>query len=54
MVQAGQVKHIALSEVGPKSLRRAAAVHPIVDLQIEYSLISRDIEEAILPTCREL
>jgi aryl-alcohol dehydrogenase-like predicted oxidoreductase len=54
MVQAGYVWHIALSEVGPKSLRRAAAVHPIVDLQIEYSLLSRDIEDEILPTCREL
>jgi aryl-alcohol dehydrogenase-like predicted oxidoreductase len=54
MVQAGYVRHIALSEVGPQSLRRAAAVHPIADLQIEYSLLTRDIEEAILPTCREL
>jgi aryl-alcohol dehydrogenase-like predicted oxidoreductase len=54
MVQAGYVRHIALSEVGPLSLRRAAAVHPIADLQIEYSLLTRDIEEAILPTCREL
>jgi aryl-alcohol dehydrogenase-like predicted oxidoreductase len=54
MVEAGYVRHIALSEVGPKSLRRAAAVHPIVDLQIEYSLLSRDVEDEILPTCREL
>jgi aryl-alcohol dehydrogenase-like predicted oxidoreductase len=54
MVQAGYVRHIALSEVGPQSLRRAAAVHPIADLQIEYSLLTRDIEDAILPTCREL
>jgi aryl-alcohol dehydrogenase-like predicted oxidoreductase len=54
MIQAGYVRHIALSEVGPQSLRRAAAVHPIADLQIEYSLLTRDIEEAILPTCREL
>jgi aryl-alcohol dehydrogenase-like predicted oxidoreductase len=54
MVQAGYVRHIGLSEVGPETIRRAAAVHPIVDLQIEYSLISRGIEAAILPTCRAL
>lgn len=54
MVRAGYVRHIGLSEVGPETLRRAAAVHPIADLQIEYSLISRGIEAAILPTCREL
>lgn len=54
MVKAGYVRHIGLSEVGVDTLRRAAAVHPICDLQIEYSLISRGIETAILPTCREL
>ncbi|MGH8201394.1 MAG: aldo/keto reductase [Steroidobacteraceae bacterium] len=54
MVKAGYVRHIGLSEVGPATLRRAAAVHPICDLQIEYSLISRGIEAAILPTAREL
>lgn len=54
MVQAGHVRHIGLSEVGPETIRRAAAVHPIVDLQIEYSLISRGIEDGILATCREL
>ncbi len=54
MVKAGYVRHIGLSEVGPDTLRRAAAVHPICDLQIEYSIISRSIERAILPTCREL
>jgi aryl-alcohol dehydrogenase-like predicted oxidoreductase len=54
MVSAGYVKHIGLSEVGAETLRRAAAVHPIADLQIEYSLMSRSIEESILPTCREL
>jgi len=54
MVQAGFVRHIGLSEVGADTLRRAAAVHPIVDLQIEYALISRGIEEQILPTAREL
>jgi len=54
MVKAGYVRHIGLSEVGSATLRRAAAVHPIVDLQIEYALISRGIEADILPTCREL
>jgi aryl-alcohol dehydrogenase-like predicted oxidoreductase len=54
MVKAGYVRHIGLSEVGPDTLRRAAAVHPIADLQIEYSLFSRGIEAAILPTAREL
>jgi aryl-alcohol dehydrogenase-like predicted oxidoreductase len=54
LVQAGYVRHIGLSEVGPETIRRAAAVHPIADLQIEYSLVSRGIEESILPTCREL
>ena len=54
MVKAGYVRHIGLSEVGADTIRRASAVHPISDLQIEYSLISRGIEEEILPTCREL
>ncbi len=54
MIKAGYVRHIGLSEVGAETIRRAAAVHPIVDLQIEYSLISRGIEEAILPACRDL
>ena len=54
MVTAGYVRHIGLSEVGPDTIRRAAAAHSICDLQIEYSLISRGIEEDILPTCREL
>ncbi|WP_044561983.1 aldo/keto reductase [Azospirillum sp. B4] len=54
MVKAGYVRHIGLSEVGSGTLRRAAAVHPIVDLQIEYSLISRGIERDILATCRDL
>ncbi|MFF0216295.1 aldo/keto reductase [Streptomyces vinaceus] len=53
-VQAGHVRHIGLSEVGADTLRRAAAVAPISDLQIEYSLISRGIEAEILPTAREL
>jgi aryl-alcohol dehydrogenase-like predicted oxidoreductase len=54
MVKAGYVHYIGLSEVGAETLRRAAAVHPICDLQIEYSLISRGIESRILPTAREL
>jgi len=54
LVQAGYVRHIGLSEVGAETIRRAAAVHPICDLQIEYSLISRGIEDRILGVCREL
>ncbi|MFG2137468.1 aldo/keto reductase [Streptomyces sp. NPDC048650] len=54
LVEAGHVRHIGLSEVGAETLRRAAAVAPISDLQIEYSLISRGIEDDILPTAREL
>ncbi|MEV6098103.1 aldo/keto reductase [Nocardia sp. NPDC051981] len=54
LVQAGYIRHIGLSEVGAETLRRAAAVHPIVDLQIEYSLVSRGIEAEILPVAREL
>jgi aryl-alcohol dehydrogenase-like predicted oxidoreductase len=54
MIRAGYVRHIGLSEVGPETIRRAHAVHPICDLQIEYSLMSRGIEAAILPTVREL
>lgn len=54
LVEAGHVRHVGLSEVGADTIRRAAAVTPISDLQIEYSLISRGIEEEILPTAREL
>ena len=54
MIQAGYVRHIGLSEVGPETIRRAAAVHPIVDLQIEYSLISRAPEARIFPVLEEL
>ena len=54
MVKAGYVRHIGLSEVGAETIRRAAAVHPICDLQIEYSLISRGIEDRSCPTLREL
>jgi aryl-alcohol dehydrogenase-like predicted oxidoreductase len=54
LVQAGYVRHVGLSEVGAGSVRRVYAVHPITDLQIEYSLLSRGIEAQILPTCRAL
>jgi aryl-alcohol dehydrogenase-like predicted oxidoreductase len=54
MIRAGYVRHVGLSEVGAETIKRAHAVHPIVDLQIEYSLMSRGIETAILPTTREL
>ena len=54
MVGAGYVRHIGLSEVGAETIRRANAVHPIADLQIEYSLMSRGIEKSILPMTREL
>ncbi|MYZ43288.1 aldo/keto reductase [Schauerella aestuarii] len=54
MVKAGYVRHIGLSEMGSDTIKRAAAVHPIADLQIEYSLISRGIEDGILATCRDL
>ncbi len=54
MVKAGYVRHIGLSEVGPETIRRAAAVHPIVDLQIEYALVSRGPEAKIFPVLTEL
>jgi aryl-alcohol dehydrogenase-like predicted oxidoreductase len=54
LIKQGYVRYVGLSEVGAKTIRRAQAVHPIADLQIEYSLISRGIERDILPTCREL
>ena len=54
LVRAGKVRHLGLSEASPATLRRACAVHPIAALQTEYSLWTRDVEAAILPTCREL
>ncbi len=54
LVHAGKVKHLGLSEVGPETLRRASAVHPIAALQSEYSLWERGIEAEILPVLREL
>ncbi len=53
-IEKGWVRHIGLSEVGAETLRRAHAVHPITDLQIEYGLLSRGIEAEILPTAKEL
>jgi len=54
LVKGGWVRHVGLSEAGPETLRRAARVHPIAQLQIEYSLMSRSIEARVLPACREL
>jgi aryl-alcohol dehydrogenase-like predicted oxidoreductase len=54
LIQAGYVRHVGLSEAGVETIRRAHAVAPVADLQIEYSLFSRGIERAILPVCREL
>lgn len=54
LIRAGYVRHLGLSEVGADTVRRAHAVHPVADLQIEYSIASRGIEHALLPTLREL
>jgi aryl-alcohol dehydrogenase-like predicted oxidoreductase len=54
LVEAGKVRHLGLSEASPRTIRRAHAVHPITALQTEYSLFTRDIEDEILPTLREL
>lgn len=54
LVREGKVRYLGLSEASVGTLRRAAAVHPIAALQTEYSLWTRDVEEEILPTCREL
>ncbi len=54
LIKAGYVRHLGLSEAGSETLRRAHAVHPVADLQIEYSIIARGIEASVLPTCREL
>jgi aryl-alcohol dehydrogenase-like predicted oxidoreductase len=54
MIDAGYVRYLGLSEMGPETIRRANAVYPVTGLQIEYSLMSRGIETAILPTVREL
>jgi aryl-alcohol dehydrogenase-like predicted oxidoreductase len=54
LVRAGKIRHIGLSEVGPQTIRRAHAVHPITAVQSEYSLWTRDPEDAVLPVLREL
>jgi len=54
LVEAGKVRHLGLSEAGPETIRRAHAVHPIAALQTEYSLWTRDVEDTVLPTVREL
>jgi len=54
LVREGKIRYLGLSEAGPATIRRAYSVHPITALQTEYSLWTRDVEEEILPTCREL
>ena len=54
LVDQGKVRYLALSEAGPQTIRRAHKVHPIVALETEYSLWSRDVEQDVLPVCREL
>ena len=54
LVEAGKVRHIGLSEAGAQTVRQAHAVHPVTALQSEYSLWTRDVEDEILPTCREI
>jgi aryl-alcohol dehydrogenase-like predicted oxidoreductase len=54
LIRSGHVRYLGLSEAGSDTLRRAHAVHPVVDLQIEYSLMSRGVENGILGTAREL
>jgi aryl-alcohol dehydrogenase-like predicted oxidoreductase len=54
LIEAGYVRHLGLSEAGAETVRRAHSVHPVADLQIEYSLLSRGVEHEILPACREL
>jgi aryl-alcohol dehydrogenase-like predicted oxidoreductase len=54
LVEQGKVRHLALSEAGPQTIRRACKVHPIAAVETEYSLWSRDAEEGVLPACREL
>jgi aryl-alcohol dehydrogenase-like predicted oxidoreductase len=54
LVKAGKVRHLGLSEASAETIRRAHAVHPITAVQSEWSLWSRDIEQSVVPTCREL
>ena len=54
LVEEGKIKYVGLSEASASTIRRAHAVHPITAVQLEWSLWSRDVEEDIIPTCREL
>jgi len=54
MVKAGYVRHVGLSEAGPETIRRAHAAHPVAAVQAEWSLMSRGVEAAVVPTAREL
>ncbi|MGW4828614.1 aldo/keto reductase [Amycolatopsis japonica] len=54
LVEQGKIRHIGLSEAGPETIRRAHAVHPVTAVQTEWSLWSRDIEDEVVPVCREL
>ena len=54
LVEAGKVRYLGLSEAAPATIRKAHAVHPISALQTEYSLFTRDVEDEVLPACREL
>ncbi len=54
LVRQGKVRHLGLSEAAPATIRRACAVHPIAALQSEYSLWTREVEDQVIPTCREL
>ncbi|XAR63605.1 Perakine reductase [Bertholletia excelsa] len=54
LVEEGKIKYVGLSEANPNTIRRAHAVHPVTALQMEYSIFTRDIEEEIIPVCRDL
>jgi aryl-alcohol dehydrogenase-like predicted oxidoreductase len=54
LVEAGKVRHLGISEAAPETIRKADSVHPVTALQTEYSLFTRDVEDGILPTVREL
>lgn len=54
LVEEGKIKYIGLSEASPETIRRAHAVHPITAVQLEWSLWTRDVEEEVIPTCRQL
>ena len=54
LIKAGYVRYVGLSEVGPETIRRAHTVHPICDLQVEYSVMTRGPEQKIFPTLEEL